>query len=373
MNKTASIVAAVVAAATLYGSSIPTAHVTKHAFSESVALNAQIIQLANAKESITSYVRGHIERYFVKPAQQVKKGEKVALIRSIVVSKMSAEYLELQKQLHAAKQNYEATRKLYKKGLASLQELNNHEIERSKISAKLATLTSQLRTLDIDAKRLSAPTATYTLYAHSGGTVSALLKPLHSNVEAGEAMISIVKNSAYYIKSFVPLKYATKLHIGDTLVAHYGESPISADITQILPKVDTRTQRVIVLASIEQEVANLFTNAYVEANLYFGEAREYPAVQKSALSFFQNEWVVFVPNEDDEHHEERESKHDEKSEHGEHEEHEAPYTPRVVKIVTEDENYAAVEGIDVGEEYVSDKSYYVKSMILKSSLGEHGH
>ena len=56
-----------------------------------------------------------------------------------------------------------------------------------------------------------------------------------------------------------------------------------------------------------------------------------------------------------------------------HEEEEVPYVAHVVEILGEDANYVAVKGLEVGEEYVSDKSYYVKSLLLKSSLGGHGH
>ena len=70
--------------------------------------------------------------------------------------------------------------------------------------------------------------------------------------------------------------------------------------------------------------------------------------------------MVFVPKEEEE-------------EHSEHEEDEVPYEAHVVKVLTEDDTHVSIKGLEVGEKYVSDKSYYVKSMLLKSSLGGHGH
>ena len=52
------------------------------------------------------------------------------------------------------------------------------------------------------------------------------------------------------------------------------------------------------------------------------------------------------------------------------EEEAVPYDIKVVKILGSDENYVAVEGLEPGEVYVSDKSYYIKSALLKSSLGD---
>ena len=410
MNKL--LLATLTLTASLFATEIPVEKVELHTFNKSVELNAQVIQLSNAQQSITSLVAGHLEKYYVKPAQRVKEGQRVALIESIVVSKMSADYLALKKQLNAADKNYKATKSLYEKGMTSMQELNNQEIKRSRINAQLTALESQLATVGINATELKEATANFVLYAHSAGTVSALLKPLHSSVSVSEPVISIVKNQAYYIKSFLPIEYATKVNVGDKIVVNYGGKNIVTHITQILPKVDEVTQRVVVLSSVDEKIEHLFLNTYIKSTVYFGDALKYKAVKKSALSFFNNEWVVFVPKMEEEHHEEDQgelseaqekdhlggSGHDEHSEekhhdeeghdeHGEedghddheegegehHEEHEAPYTLKVVKIVTSDEEYVAVDGLELGEQYVSDKSYYVKSMILKGSLGGHGH
>ena len=156
-----------------------------------------------------------------------------------------------------------------------------------------------------------------------------------------------MKNQAYYIKSFLPLEYATKVRIGDKIVANYAGEKIVTHITQILPKVDEMTQRVVVLSSVDEKVEHIFINTYLKSTLYFGDATMHLAVKKSALSLFNNEWVVFIPTKE-----------------------EIPYAPKVVKIITEDAGYVAIEGLHSGEEYVSAKSYFVKSMLLKSSLGD---
>jgi hypothetical protein len=169
----------------------------------------------------------------------------------------------------------------------------------------------------------------------------------------------------------------------------------------------------------------------VDSKLSIGEPKSYLAVKKSALSFFNNEWVVFVPEhheeeghdekhdkkedakhqeddahaghdhashkeeshekddhkghdhakeekEHDNHGEHEDAGHDEKEEHKGHghdeeEEEEVPYGIKVVKILKQNENWVAIEGLAEHEDYVSDRSYYIKSLLLKSSLGGHGH
>jgi len=339
----------------IFAVEIPIQKVTLHSFSESKKINAKIIQLSNAQEMISSTVSGHLEKYFVKPAQLVKKGDKIALIESMDISRMSAEYLSLKQQLISSAKNYEALKQLYAKGMSSMSELNNQSIQKNALTAKLNAVESQLKTLGIKTDKLIKATPNFILYAHSSGKVSALLKPLHSSIDKNEPLVTISTRHAYYIKSYLPLKTALNVRLGDKLVAYYGNKKIQTHITQIMPKVDEETQRVIVLSKVDKKVENLFINTYVEARLYFGKVFKHPAVEKSALSFFNNEWVVFVPNE---HHADEEQ------------EREIPFTLRVLKIITQDEDFVAVDGLELKEEYVSDKSYYVKSMLLKSSLSE---
>lgn len=371
----------------LFAIEIPIEKATTKAFGKSVELNAKVIQLSNSKQSIMSLVSGHIEKYYVSPGQKVKAGQKIALIESIMLSKMTADYISEKEQFSALNKNYEATKKLYDKGMTSMQELNLQSIQKNAMSARITTLKSQLATLGIQADSLKVASADYILYAHSDGTVSELLQPLHSVIGEDTAIISIVKDQAFYIKSYLPLEYASLVKTGQKVVVKTKVKDIMSHVTQVLPELDEITQRIILLSSVDEKIDNLYINAYVSATLYLDPKEKYVAVKKSALSFFNNEWVVFVQKEaghadqEDEYerhdeldeHEDEEEHDDEHDEHNDNDEDEAAYEARVVEILTQDEAYVAVNGLESGEAYVSDKSYYVKSMILKSSLGEHGH
>jgi hypothetical protein len=185
-----------------------------------------------------------------------------------------------------------------------------------------------------------------------------------------EAVITIVKEQAFYVKSFVPVEYAGRVKVGQKMVVRYANRDIITHVTQILPSLDLATQRIVVLSSVDEKADDLYINAYVKSTLYFKADHKYVAVEKSALSFFNNEWVVFVSKEDnhnegeeeghDAHEEDEEKEHgthedeehdeDEHGEHGEHEEHESAYEARVVEIVSPDDKYVGVKGLEVGEE-----------------------
>ena len=233
---------------------IPTAHAKTRSFSSSVKLNAQVIQLSNASQSIMSVIGGHIEKYYVKAGESVKKGQKIVLIESIVISQMTAEYLSLKKQFVAQEKNYKAMSKLYEKGMTSMSSLNDQSIKKDELQAKLTALNSQLTTLNINTKSLKTASSNFVLYAHSDGVVSAILQALHTSVKDETPIISLVKNQAYYLKSFLPLSYASKVKIGQKVVMKKGAKNVIAHVTQILPKVDETTQRIVLLSSIDEPV-----------------------------------------------------------------------------------------------------------------------
>ena len=356
----------------LFSVEIPTEHAHKHTFGKSVELNSKVIQLSNSKQTIMALVSGHIEKYYVEPGQKVKAGQKIALIESIALSKMTADYISLNKQFSSLDKNYSAAKSLYEKGMTSVQDLNLQSIQRNAMLAQISALESQLKTLGINTGTLKKASADYILHAHSEGSVSELLQALHSVIGEDTAVVSIVKDQAFYIQSFLPLEYSDAVKIGQKVVINHNKRDIVTHITQILPELDEKTQRIVVLSSINEKMNNLYINAYISSTLYFDATQEHVAVKKSALSFFNNEWVVFVPIA--EHIEENEINEEKKDEEQiteeDEEEYKAPYEARVIKIINSDENYIGVEGLNLNEEYVSDKSYYVKSMILKSSLGD---
>ena len=375
----------ILASSALFGVDIPTDIAKERMFGKKVEVNSQITQLSNSKQSVMSMVGGHIEKYYVKQAQVVKKGDKLALIESIKLSNMTAQYISLKEQYKALDKNYKSVKKLYNKGMTSLQEFNNQTIKKDAMLSKINSLSSQLHTLGIDTNKLKKASANYILYAHSSGRVSDILQAVHSVVDPQTPILTIVKKDAYYLKSYIPLEYASKIKLNQKVVATYNDQVLVTHITQIMPEVDTTTQRIIALSMIDSKSTNLFLNAYLGSTIYFDQSLSYVSVKKSALSFYNNEWVVFVPKEEDhdehedEDHDEHESgehedeEHEEGAHHGEHEESEAPYEIKVVDIITQDEKYVAVKGLNSGDKYVSGKSYFVKSMLLKSSLGEHGH
>ncbi|HFQ60707.1 MAG TPA: HlyD family efflux transporter periplasmic adaptor subunit [Epsilonproteobacteria bacterium] len=377
-----------------FSSEIKVEHAQRKPLGKMVRTNAKITQLSNQKQDIVSRLSGHLEAYYVKAGQSVKKGDKVALIESITLSKMSAQYLALLQQAHAAQNQKNAVTKLHKKGLASQNDLSKAIIALQEIRSKQNALASQLHSLGIDVKNLHKATDKFVLYAHANGIVGKIVAPLHSNVNAQTLLMTLVNQSHYYAIAYLSVEDAMKVDAQTKGWLRIDKESYPTTFVQLLPTIDIETQRAQVLFSIDNTSSHLLLGAFSEMDISLAPTIETVMVKKSALSLYQGEWVVFVEKEHEsaEHHDEKsdhahdeekedhdkDEGHKEKGEHGEghegHGEHEeAPYTAKVVHIIAYVGNDVAVKGLNEGEEYVSEGVYFVKSMILKSSLGEHGH
>jgi len=375
------IVGALLLAQALWGLEVPIDEVEKQIFKENIRVNSKIVQLRSAKESVMARVGGKVINYLVKQGESVNRGDAIALIESLELSKLSSKLKLLRKQLVIHNRNYKIIKNLYNTGLESLEKLNREERERDQTVSEIESIKAQLRLLGV--KSRGKIKSTYTVYAQGSGKVAEILMPRNSVVDVNTPLVSIVKGGAsFLVKSYVPLNYVSEVEVGQRGELLYGGKQYKMHISQILPELDEETQQIQVLSTLDESVKNLFVNAYVESKLFIGEAREYLAVKKSALSFFNNEWVVFTSkhhDEEEEHEEHHKNEHDkkehheEKEGHHEHEEVEIPYDINVVKIITQNDTFVAIEGLDEHSDYVSDKSYYIKSLLLKSSLGGHGH
>ena len=358
---------------------ITMAHAKEEMLGKIVSVNTQITQLSSQKQKIVSRLPGHVENYFVTPGQKVAKGDKVVLIESIALSKMTAEYLALKEQAKAANEKLETARKLYQKGLTSQSEFNQAIIESENVLSKLNALRSQLDSLGIDTASLKKTTDQFTLYAHADGIVGDIFVPLHSNVDAQQPLMSIVNQNAFYAVAYLSVTDA--MHLSDQSsgkISYAGES-YKAHFVQLMPVIDEETQRARALFALDSHPKNTLINTFTQMQVSLPPYTKAVTVNKSALSLFKGEWVVFVEKAHEEGHDAKEEGHEDKNEghdeaeHGEHEHEESPYEPRVVVPLAYFGNRVAVKGLSTGEEYVASGVYFVKSMMLKSSLGEHGH
>ena len=342
------LVSALFFSVALFGAvQIPIETVQSRPFGPTIEVNAKVIQQNNDRYAVTSSLEGYVEAYYVRAGDTVKKGDKIARLRSVALSKLAIDYQSLKTQYAHFDKNFQSDKNLYDRGMLSRQEMTTKQMERDALFSQIKGIEVQLQGSNVNPKSLKDNGSSHTIYASASGRIGEILEPLGAFIKEEKSIATIIKSNAFYLHCYVPSKYASMIQKGEkVLVKNNTSSPIYGRVNRILPTVDEATQRLSVLVSLDTASDELYLNQYVGATIYTQKDKNYLAVKKSALTFFQNEWVVFVPTQ------------------------KATYEARVVEIIAKDDQYIAIKGLRSGEHYVSDKSYYVKSMLLKSAIGE---
>jgi len=280
---------------------IEMAHVTQKPLGHIVHTNAQITQLSDQKQEIVSRLTGHVEAYYVKAGQSVKTGDKVVLIESIALSKLSANFLALKQQIKPAQVQVNTTRKLYKKGLTSKNALSTQLIALEALRSQKSALASQLYTLGVNASKLKKATDKFTLTAHADGVVGKILVSLHSNVDEQTPLMTLVNQSGYYATAFLSVTDAMKVNAETKGWVKIANKSYPCHFVQLLPSIDEETQRAKVRFSIEKSPDNLLLGAFTQMEISLPPTQKVLMVKKSALTLFKGEWVVFVEAHHEEH------------------------------------------------------------------------
>jgi multidrug resistance efflux pump len=365
----------------LGASPIQIEYATTRNFGLPIDTNAKIVQLSDQTQQIVSRLGGHLERYYVKPGQTVRKGDPVATLKSLELSRMSAHYLALEKELAAARRKLATVRRLHAKGLASDRELDDARMAVASVEARRATLATQLRSLGIEPATLKKPTDILTVRAHAPGVVSRLIVPLHTNVGSETPLATLVQKRGYYASAYLSPEKALALTPTVRATLDFAGKTFTCRYLSLLPSVDPATQRAQALFAIENpNDAKLLLEAFAPIRIETPPYRKLTAVRTSGLTLWNSEWVLFVPGPEEKAHEhghEEGEKHrheeaHEDEEESEHHEETPAFEPRAVRIVARFGEYAGVEGIEPGEAYVAEGVWYVKSLLLKSRMG-HGH
>jgi multidrug resistance efflux pump len=358
-------------------------HAATRNFGLTIDTNAKIVQLSDQTQQIVSRLGGHLERYHVKPGQTVQKGDPIATLKSLELSRMSAHYLALKKELAAARRTLATVRRLHAKGLASDRELDDARMAVASVEGKRATLATQLRSLGIEPDTLKKPTDILTVRAHAPGVVSRLMVPLHTNVDSETPLAALVQKRGYYAVAYLSPENALALGPAVHAILDFANKRFSCRYLALLPSVDPATQRAQALFAVENENdAKLLLEAFAPIRIETPPYRKLTAVRASGLTLWNSEWVLFVPTTEERAHEHahgesetnrhEDTHEDEEEEEPEHHEETPDFEAKVVRIVARFADYVAVEGIEPGEAYVAEGVWYVKSLLLKSRMG-HGH
>jgi cobalt-zinc-cadmium efflux system membrane fusion protein len=271
------------------------------------------VQANTYKETpVISLVGGVVRGVTGEPGQNVKRGQKVAVVFSNELSDAQSRYLAAVAALDEHHRHHLRTIKLVEIGAASRQDLETATTQYREVEASVANLRQKLLLLGLSPQRIDALNSTsqisseVTVTAPSSGTLTSRSVNPGEVIEANKELMRVTDLSSVWVVGQVYEKDLATIRVGsgaNVTSDAYPSRVFRGRVSYVDPKIEASTRT----AQVRIELANpgqMFKiGMYVNVGFAALGAAEktMPVVPKDAVQSLGNQQIVFVaaakPNE----------------------------------------------------------------------------
>lgn len=302
-------------------------------------------------------VSGVVTEVATKQGEEVKKEQFLASLSSRELAELKAAYLADFERRGLARETFEREQRLWEKRISS--EKNYLEAKTAMAEAEIAlrVSTQKLRALGFSQDHIeglkqsdAGDLTKYDILAPNAGTV------IERHINLGEAVANddevfvIADASTVWVDVTVYPSDMAAVRSGQSIRVDLGDgNPILGRISYVSPNVSEETRTAIARAEIQTD-GRLKPGMFVRAAIDVGAEQAQVRLPKSALQNYASDSVVFVRDGD-------------------------VFAPRAVRIGRDNAQFVEIiAGLKIGETYVAEGAFAVKSLIQKSQMGEgHAH
>jgi len=315
-----------------------------------------VVQANTYKETpVVSLVAGIVRTVVPELGQNLKRGERVAVVFSNELADSQSRYLTAVASLDEHHRHHMRTTKLVEIGAASRQDLETATSQYQEAESNLANLRQKLLLLGMTTQRIDSLKSTsqisseVTVSSPSSGTVTSRSVNSGEVIEANKELMRITDLSTVWVVGQVYEKDLATVRVGSganiTSDAYSGRV-FRGRVSYVDPRIDPATRTAQVRIELGNPGQMFKIGMYV--NVAFGAMgiaeKTTPVVPKGAVQGIGNQQVVFLstdkPNE---------------------------FIMQTVRLAPESNGFCPVlDGLKVGERVVTDGSFLLRAEWLKS-------
>src|SRR5439155_22061352 len=314
-----------------------------------------VVQANTYKETpIVSLVGGIVRSVSAELGQNLRKGQRVAVVFSNEHAEAQSRYLTAAATLDEHHRHHLRTIKLVEIGAASRQDLEMATSQYREAESNLANLRQKLLLLGMTAQRIDSLNSTsqisseVTVPSPSSGTVTSRTVNPGEVIEASKELMRVTDLSTVWVVGQVYEKDLATVHVGSganiTSDAYPGRV-FRGRVSYVDPKIDTATRTAQVRIELNNPGQIFKIGMYV--NVAFGALglaeKTMPIVPKDAIQAIGNQQYIFAAT-------------DKSNE----------FLLRQVKLAPESNGfYPVIEGVRVGDRIVTDGSFMLRAEWVK--------
>jgi len=323
-----------------------TATVDRRGLSNQVRMPGEIVVNAYRSASVTTRVTAQVMKRHARLGDVVKPHQPLVTLSSVAMA-------EAQGALVIADREWQRVRGLGKAAVSERRYTEANIAQRQALSTVLAygmTAEQAARLLTSDAAAVA--TGEFKLLAPQQGTVLSDDFVVGELIEPGRVLFDISDETSLWVEASVIPNDLVRFEVGaPARIVHGDEHWINGRVIQLHHQLDETTRRQGVRIEVSNTDDHLHPGQFVEAEISLGEGPKVLAIPTEAIALVKGKTTVFKLEEGHEFH------------------------PQVIEAGSSTGGWTEVlSGLSEGDELAVAGVFYVKSLLLKSSLGEgHGH
>jgi membrane fusion protein, heavy metal efflux system len=337
---------------------LQTETISRKPFAQFISVPAKVLVNQDNEAQVGSLVQGRVCKVFVKIGDYVKAGQELMMVEGLEIGEIKARFLSARANLEYEKANFERQKKLLEEKIGAHKSLLESQKDYHKALAEYSAEENRIHAIGLSTEELVDKKSASEDRCSAGLPVKAPINGIvvERNVVIGQLIegatnaFKIINLSSVWIDGQLYEKDIRKLRnkTAVTFIASsYPDEPFFGKISYLGQTIDEKTRTITIRGEFSNANGKLKPQMFGEfkiPNENNGTALIVPA---EALIKIDNADFIFVQTED------------------------STFEKRPVSVGSaRDEMVEIAEGLKEGEHVVVKGAFYLKSELMKSSLGE---
>jgi len=290
---------------------------------------------------VTPRITAQIIQRHARMGQQVNKGQKLVTLSSV-------EMAEAQGQLLMADREWSRVQKLGREVVSEKRYVEAQVTHQQAYARVLAFGMTEAQVKDLLKQGdVSKATGSFDLLSPQEGTVLSDNFVIGRVVEPGQVLMEVSDESRLWVEAKMAAEVAAGIEVGSPArVSSDERSWVSGKVVQIHRRMDETTRTLAVRIELDSSKGGLRPGQFVRSAIQVAAGSPVLAVPKASVLLVQGDYVVFKPEGEEIH-------------------------PAPVERGATRGNWTEIKaGLALDDEIVTQGAYVLKSLLLKSMIGD---
>ncbi|MFC4346561.1 efflux RND transporter periplasmic adaptor subunit [Kordiimonas lipolytica] len=327
----------------LRDSGVVTARVAPRTLAETVSAPGEVTVNQYATIQVTPRIEAQVIARHARMGDVVKKGQPLVTMSSVEMARAQADLI-------LTEQEWQRVQKLGR-DVVSEQRFLEAKVAAQQAKAKvLAYGMSEAQVKTLLANEVSAATGEFDLLANQGGTIIHDTFVVGQIIAPGNLLFEVSDESRIWVEAQLSPEKAALVEQGSQAWVTKNGISMTGTVVQVHHRVDEATRTLSVRIEVNNQEDNLHPGQFTDVAIQTGETERVVAVPNNAIVLLEGQQVVFKREGDELH-------------------------PMPLDLGISKGGWTEVKaGLFGGDVIVVENAFLIKSLILKSKMGEgHGH